>query len=101
MLDGAVGDRPEDIRIQPGITRQLLSIDLIQGLTDKLEEISAGDSGCSRIRKIPGIGPVVSTAIVAAIGNGAAFSKGRESAAWLGVVLRQYSTGGKPRLLYQ
>jgi transposase len=71
----------------------------IEGLTSRLEEISAGDAGCSRIRKIPGIGPVVATAIVAAIGNGAAFSKGREFAAWLGVVPRQYSTGGKPRLL--
>ena len=37
--------------------------------------------------------------IIAAIGNGAAFRKGREFAAWLGLVPRQYSTGGKPRLL--
>jgi hypothetical protein len=44
------------------------------------------------------IGPVVATAIVAAIGNGAAFSKGREFAAWLGIVPRQYSTGGKAKL---
>jgi len=71
----------------------------IEELTDKLEEISTGDAGCSRIRKIPGIGPVVATAIVAAIGNGAAFRKGREFVAWLGVVPRPYSTGGKPRLL--
>ena len=47
----------------------------------------------------PGIGPVVATAIVAAIGNGAAFRKGREFAAWLGIVPRQYSTGGKAKLL--
>lgn len=71
----------------------------IEELTDKLEQISASDAGCSRIRKIPGIGPVVATAIVAAIGNGAGFHKGREFAAWLGVVPRQYSTGGKARLL--
>ena len=43
-------------------------------------------------------GPVVATAIVAAIGNGAAFGKGRDFAAWLGIVPRQYSTGGKARL---
>jgi transposase len=49
--------------------------------------------------QIPGIGPVVATAIVAAIGNGAAFCKGREFAAWLGIVPRQYSTGGKAKLL--
>jgi transposase len=70
----------------------------IEGLNDELERISAADAGCTRIRKIPGIGPVVATAIVAAIGNGAAFSKGREFAAWLGIVPRQYSTGGKAKL---
>ena len=71
----------------------------IEELGDELERISAADAGCTRIRKIPGIGPVVATAIVAAIGNGAAFRKGREIAAWLGIVPRQYSTGGNARLL--
>jgi transposase len=71
----------------------------IEELTDKLEQISANDAGCCRIRKIPGIGPIVATAIVAAIGNGAAFRKGRDFAAWLGLVPRQHSTGGKAKLL--
>src|SRR5258707_10360971 len=71
----------------------------IVALTDDLEKIAATDAGCARIRKIPGIGPIVATAIVAAIGNGAAFRKGRDFAAWLGVVPRQYSTGGKAKLL--
>jgi transposase len=71
----------------------------IEELTDKLEQISASDAGCCRIRKIPGIGPIVATAIVASIGNGAAFRKGRDFAAWLGLVPRQYSTGGKAKLL--
>lgn len=71
----------------------------IEELGDELERISAADAGCTRIRKIPGIGPVVATAIVAAIGNGAAFRKGRDFAAWLGIVPRQYSTGGKANLL--
>jgi len=71
----------------------------IEGLSLQLERISAADPGCTRIRQIPGIGPIVATAIVAAIGNGAAFRKGRDFAAWLGVVPRQYSTGGKARLL--
>jgi transposase len=68
-------------------------------LNEELERICAADAGCTRIRQIPGIGPVVATAIVAAIGNGAAFHKGREFAAWLGIVPRQYSTGGKTNLL--
>ncbi|MBB5060926.1 transposase [Granulicella aggregans] len=71
----------------------------IEQLGDELERISAADAGCTRIRKIPGIGPVVATAIVAAIGNGAAFRKGRDFAAWLGLVPGQYSTGGKAKLL--
>jgi len=71
----------------------------IEELTDKLEHIAVSDAGCSRIRQIPGIGPIVATAIVAAIGNGAAFRKGRDFAAWLGLVPRQYSTGGKAKLL--
>ena len=73
--------------------------DQIEGLSLELERISVADPGCTRIRQIPGIGPIVATAIVAAIGNGAAFRKGRDFAAWLGVVPRQYSTGGKARLL--
>jgi hypothetical protein len=60
----------------------------IEELNDELERISAADAGCTRIRKIPGIGPVVATAIVAVIGNGAALRKGRDFAAWLGIVSR-------------
>jgi transposase len=71
----------------------------IEQLNLELERISAADAGCTRIRQIPGIGPVVATAIVAAIGNGAAFRKGRDFAAWLRLVPRQYSTGGKAKLL--
>lgn len=48
---------------------------------------------------IPGIGPLAATALSAAIGNGNAFHKGRDLAAWLGLVPRQYSTGGKSKLL--
>ena len=59
----------------------------IEKLNLELERISAADAGCTRIRQIPGIGPVVATAI----GNGAAFRKGRDFAAWLGIVARQYA----------
>lgn len=54
---------------------------------------------CQRLMAIPGIGPVTATAIVSAIGNGADFKKGRSFAAWLGLVPREYSTGGKQKLL--
>ncbi|HYM07488.1 MAG TPA: IS110 family transposase [Terriglobales bacterium] len=70
----------------------------IQAITDELERISHDNALCRRLRQIPGFGPLVSTATVAAIGNGAAFRRGRDFAAWVGVVPRQYSTGGKQRL---
>ena len=54
---------------------------------------------CQRLMAIPGIGPGTSTAIIAAIGNGGNFEKGRGFAAWLGLVPRQHSTGGQQKLL--
>jgi transposase len=70
----------------------------IETASNEIEQIASQDEACQRLRQIPGVGPLVSTATVAAIGNGAAFRKGREFAAWLGLVPRQYSTGGKARL---
>jgi transposase len=67
-------------------------------LNHEVELIASSDAACLRLRQIPGIGPLVATAIVASIGNGAAFHKGREFAAWMGLVPKQYSTGGKAKL---
>jgi transposase len=71
----------------------------IDELTADIEAIAKSDSACQRLLTIPGVGPLGATAMVAAIGNGAAFSKGREFATWLGLVPQQHSTGGKPKLL--
>jgi transposase len=67
-------------------------------LNHEVELIASTDAACLRLRQIPGIGPLIATAIVASIGNGAAFHKGREFAAWMGLVPKQYSTGGKTKL---
>ena len=67
-------------------------------MNDEVERIASSDAACIRLRQIPGIGPLVATAIVASIGNGAAFQKGREFAAWMGLVPKQHSTGGKAKL---
>ena len=64
-----------------------------------IERTVQENEACRRLVGIPGIGPVTATAMIAAIGNGAAFRKGREFAAWMGVVPRQLSTGGKQTLL--
>lgn len=54
---------------------------------------------CQRLAKIGGIGPLISTALVAAVGNAREFKNGRHLAAWLGLVPRQHSSGGQQRLL--
>ena len=67
--------------------------------SDKLIARIAGElEACRRLVAIPGIGPLIATATIAAIGNGAAFKKGRGFAAWLGVVPGEHSTGGKQKL---
>ena len=71
----------------------------IETLNAELEHIASSDPACVRLQQIPGVGPLISTAVVSAIGKGAAFKKGREFAAWLGLIPRQWSTGGKPKLL--
>ena len=71
----------------------------IELLNDDIERICANDAACQRLQQIPGVGPLVGSALVAAIGNGAAFRRGRDLGAWLGLVPRQYSTGGKAKLL--
>jgi transposase len=52
-----------------------------------------------RLTSIPGIGALNATALVAAVGDARTFARGRDLAAWLGLVPRQATTGGKPRLL--
>ncbi|EHP39617.1 transposase IS116/IS110/IS902 family protein [Cupriavidus basilensis OR16] len=52
---------------------------------------------CKKIAEVPGIGPITATAIVASIGDATQFRNGRHLAAWLGLVPRQYSSGGKSR----
>jgi len=67
----------------------------IEGLSSEIEALARQDSGCERLMSVPGIGPTISSAMVAAIGTGEAFSKGRDFAAWLGLVPRQISTGDR------
>jgi transposase len=67
----------------------------IEGLSDEIEVLAREDSGCERLMSVPGIGPIISSAMVAAIGTGDAFSKGRDFAAWLGLVPKQISTGDR------
>jgi transposase len=67
----------------------------IDGLSGEIEELAKRDAGCERLMSVPGIGPIISSAMVAAIGTGEGFSKGRDFAAWLGLVPKQVSTGDR------
>ena len=71
----------------------------IEATNQELAEFAKKEEGYRRLLTVPGIGPLTATALTAAIGNGAAFHKSRDLAAWLGLVPRQHSTGGKARLL--
>jgi transposase len=57
------------------------------------------DEAARRLATIPGIGVLNATALVAAVGDGGAFRRGRDLGAWLGLVPRQHTTGGRPKLL--
>jgi transposase len=70
----------------------------VEALTKEIEVIAARDETCRRLLTVPGVGPLVATAMVAAIADGSAFRRARDFAAWLGLVPKQSSTGGKARL---
>jgi transposase len=66
---------------------------------EKRDTLAATHPECQRLMTIPGIGPLTATALVAAVSDASAFKNGRQFAAWLGLVPRQHTTGGKERLL--
>jgi transposase len=97
----------EDRRLPP-LARELLRVlaDHLRALEERLAildrrllEIARADAACARLAAVPGIGPVIATALVAAVGDAKTFGSGRHLAAWLGLVPRQHSSGGKERLL--
>ena len=70
----------------------------IEALDARLIAICREDAASRRLATLPGVGPVIATALVASINDGRQFRSGRELAAWIGLVPRQHTTGGKARL---
>jgi transposase len=64
----------------------------VASMTKEIDELAGQDPHCRRLMSAPGVGPIISSAMVAAIGTGDAFHKGRDFAAWLGLVPKQIST---------
>jgi transposase len=58
----------------------------LEALSAEIESLSKNDLACQRLMTVPGIGPIISSAVVAAIGTGSGFKQGRDFAAWLGLV---------------
>lgn len=83
-----------------GLTNELLRLDeRIAAYGAQIKHLSEHSEACRRLITIPGVGPMAATALVAAVADAKAFKSGREMSAWLGLVPRQHSTGGKPKLL--
>jgi transposase len=70
----------------------------IAGYDRKIRELYRNSEICQRLGKVEGIGPVTATALVAAVGDRSSFKNGRQFAAWLGLVPKQRSSGGRARL---
>jgi transposase len=84
----------EDLREEwEGIDQRIKAYD------DELAALTREDPQARRLATIPGIGAINATGLLAAVGDGSAFAKGRDLAAWLGLTPRQHSTGGKTKLL--
>jgi transposase len=64
----------------------------------RITQLAQQSDAAQRLMQVEGVGAVTATAIVATVGNGTVFKNGRQFAAWLGLVPRQHSTGGKQRL---
>jgi transposase len=71
----------------------------IQELEDQIDTWHKNNEDSQRLASIPGVGVLTASALVASIGDARCFKNGRELAAWLGLVPRQHSSGGKPLLL--
>jgi transposase len=80
-----------------------LELEQLSARIDQLDAVilkrAKEDDACQRLTEIPGVGPVTATALIAAVGNGSAFQRGRDLAAWVGMVPSEHSSGGKQTLL--
>lgn len=99
ILKDADNSLPSLFRVQLSLLQHHMTylFDVIATLDKLIEQCYRPNALCQRISKIPGIGPV--TALIVTIGNASNFENSRQLAAWLGLVPRQHSSGGKQVLL--
>jgi transposase len=108
-IDGRVPELIEDGANElPGVFRQLMQrlMEHLKELDRQVEELEeqirvwhrSSDLSC-KLEKIPGIGPITASALVATVGDAKSFENARQMSAWMGLVPKQSSTGGKTTLL--
>ena len=83
-----------------GLRRDLVKLDeRVEEMDHQIRQMCRGSVAARRLQQIPGIGPVTASALIAAVGDASGFKRGRDMAAFLGLVPRQHSSGGKEKLL--
>ncbi|AXU21566.1 IS110 family transposase (plasmid) [Novosphingobium sp. THN1] len=100
-IDALLAD--EDTTLSPRLRQlvaELRELDTrVEALNGEFVELARNDAAARRLTSIPGVGVLNATALIAAVGDASSFAKARDLGAWLGLVPRQHTTGGKPRLL--
>jgi transposase len=101
MLPTVLGSRSDSL--SPRVSRLVADLaedwrrldERIATVSAEINELAKQDDHCQRLMTVPGIGPLIASAVVAAIGTGGGFKQGRDFGAWLGLVPRQESTGDR------
>ncbi len=101
LIEDASNELPGSFRLL--VQRMLDHLKELGRQVDELEQQIVKwhrqSAASSKLAKVPGIGPITASALIASIGDAKSFANGRQVAAWLGLVPRQHSSGGKQNLL--
>ena len=101
ILEDAENRLTADFRVLlKGLQEDLIYLDeRIDALDQAIKKLAQEHEGARRLQQLRGIGPITATALIAAIGDGHQFARGRDAATWCGLVPGQHSSGGKSKLL--
>lgn len=98
--DADNGLSPRFRHLLEGLRADLVYLDEQIAILDQdMQKQANTDETARRLQQLRGIGPITATALVAALGDGSMFRRGRDAAAWVGLVPGQHSSGGKDKLL--
>lgn len=101
ILEDAENGLMSDFRaLLSGLREDLVYLDeRVMTLDQTINQLAHSHAEARRLLKLRGVGPITATALVASLGDGHLFQRGRDASAWVGLVPGQHSSGGKDRLL--